>query len=271
MGTLEPLCLLLRLLMFAVITARAGPASMSVAVGKHHEMKACKHGLFLINTQDTYVGRSLREYGEWSELEFEMFAQIVQPGDFVVDIGANMGGFTIGLSNLVGEGTLWAFEPQRLVYQLLVSNLALNEIRNTRAYQIGIGGIDDSILVPRVNYSKPGNFGGISLLNKYSRNEVVSGTHAVKSCLAFLELRQVAISQVELRRLDSLLQGQGCPDFIKLDIEGMEYDALNGSATTLNRCHPTIYIEVCAVLIPLTVMSHHTADHRTIVRRTRRS
>jgi hypothetical protein len=160
-------------MLFAAFALHVGPAPMSITVGTHHEMKACKHGLFLINNQDTYVGRSLREYGEWSELEFDLFSQIIQPGDFVLDIGANMGGFTVPLSKLVGDGTLWAFEPQRLVHQLLVSNLALNEIRNTRAYQIGIGAVDGSILVPRVNYSKPGNFGGISLLNKYSRNEVV--------------------------------------------------------------------------------------------------
>ncbi len=81
----------------------------------------------LFNHHDAYVGRSLALYGEYGPLEAALFAQIVKPGMWVVEAGANIGAHTVHLSRLAGDtGRVIAFEPQRLTFQTLCANVALN-------------------------------------------------------------------------------------------------------------------------------------------------
>jgi len=181
-------------------------------------IKQCRHGLFMYNMNDQYVGRSMDFYGEFSELEAGLFYQIIKPGMTVLDVGANIGAHTVGLSKAVGAtGQVIAFEPQRVVYQMLCGNLALNNIQNVSALMVAVGQSTGSITVPRLNYSAVDNFGGVSLEN------VETG------------------ESVPLLTLDSL-QLPRC-HFIKLDVEGMEQVALEGAVETMKRCKPYLYVE----------------------------
>ena len=49
-------------------------------------MKHCRHGTFLYNTNDGFIGRALDLYGQWCEGELELLGQVVQPGDVVLDV-----------------------------------------------------------------------------------------------------------------------------------------------------------------------------------------
>ena len=88
----------------------------------------------LYNFHDLYIGRSLDLYGEYSEGEIDLFGQIVQPGQVVVEVGANIGAHTVFLAHRSGPAArVLAFEPQRIVFQTLCANLALNSITNVDA------------------------------------------------------------------------------------------------------------------------------------------
>ena len=88
-----------------------------------------RHGYVLFNVNDRYVGRSIEEYGEWSPGETELFQRLVHAGDYVIDAGAHIGAHTLAFSRLVGrQGKVFAFEPQRLLYQILAANVALNSL-----------------------------------------------------------------------------------------------------------------------------------------------
>ncbi|MBQ3853504.1 MAG: FkbM family methyltransferase, partial [Anaerovibrio sp.] len=90
-----------------------------------------RYGKIMYNQLDQYVGRSLKLYGEYCQGEAALFEQIVKPGNIVVEAGANIGSHTIHLAQLAGDnGQVWAFEPQRLVFQLLAGNMALNSLTN---------------------------------------------------------------------------------------------------------------------------------------------
>jgi hypothetical protein len=96
-----------------------------------NELRACRLGPMLYNRNDVFVGASLRKYGEHSWLEHELVSRVVRPGQLIVEAGANIGAHTVGLSRLVGaSGALLAFEPQRVVFQTLCANLALNQCKN---------------------------------------------------------------------------------------------------------------------------------------------
>src|SRR5579863_5570557 len=91
----------------------------------------CRYGMMVYNAHDKFVGRFLDKYGEYCEAEVGLFKLIVRNGDCVIDAGANIGAHTLFFARATWPGGLvLAFEPQRLVYQTLCANLALNSIKN---------------------------------------------------------------------------------------------------------------------------------------------
>jgi FkbM family methyltransferase len=183
-----------------------------------NEIRACRHGLMIYNRHDQYVGRSLALYGEYSEGEVELFRQLVQPGQVIVEAGANLGAHTLFLAQAVGPtGVVFAFEPQRIVFQTLCANLALNEIMNVVARQAALGQEPGTTLVPAIDYSQSGNFGRLEL-GQWQTGEAV-----------------------EVQTLDQL----NLPNchLIKVDVEGMEAAVLEGARLTIERSRPILYVE----------------------------
>lgn len=50
---------------------------------KFNIVRQCRHGLMVFNRHDQFIGKSLKVYGEYSEGEYEVFSQVVKPGDTV--------------------------------------------------------------------------------------------------------------------------------------------------------------------------------------------
>ncbi len=183
-----------------------------------NELKDCRWGRMLYNQHDIYIGRSLQVYGEFSEGECDLFRQFVQPGWTIVEMGANIGSHTVPLAKWIGgKGRLYAFEPQRIVFQTLCANIALNDLLNVVAFQQAVGSQSGAIIVPDLNYEKENNFGGLEL-GRYQQGE-----------------------SVPLVALDALAL-KAC-HFIKMDIEGMEREAILGAQATIERFRPLLYLE----------------------------
>ncbi|MBO4852220.1 MAG: FkbM family methyltransferase [Schwartzia sp.] len=178
-----------------------------------------RYGKIMYNQLDQYVGKSLRLYGEYSQGEADFFGQIVKPGHLVVEAGANIGSHTIHLAQLAGdEGQVWAFEPQRLVFQLLAGNVALNSLTNVHCLQKCLGDADGSIVkVPVLNVNVVNNWGGLELGN----------------CAEGEPVEQITIDSLDLPRCD----------FFKIDVEGMELQVLRGAEKTIRKYQPVIYTE----------------------------
>jgi FkbM family methyltransferase len=181
-------------------------------------LKRCKHGAMMFYANDEYIGRSLDLYGEFSEGEMELFNDYLRSGMTVVDVGANIGVHTVYFANAVGpSGHVFAFEPQRILHQILCGNVALNQHGNVVALNAGLGAQSGTILVPRIDYARNANFGGLSL-GKWERGE-----------------------EVPLRTLDSCAP-EAC-HLIKIDVEGMELAVLEGAKAVLDEHKPLLYVE----------------------------
>ena len=93
-------------------------------------------------------------------------SKLVKPGQIVLDIGANIGSFTIPLSKLVGtEGEVHSYEAQRVVSQLLNANVAMNELNNVYVYNAAVGDNTNDINVPKIIYESEANYGAVSLVD----------------------------------------------------------------------------------------------------------
>ena len=183
-------------------------------------LKRVREGLLWYFKHDAFIGASIDRYGEFSALESALFRQFIEPGWTVLDVGANIGAHTVELARMVGaNGLVLAFEPQRLVHQVLCANLAANNIENVMAMQAALGARQSRAAIARPNYGLRENFGGLSLLmNPEGPSE------------------PVPVATIDTLSLSAC-------HFIKIDVEGMEVEVLRGADTVLRRFRPLLYLE----------------------------
>ncbi len=196
---------------------RSAVSAPLIDVGTH-ALKRTRHGYMVYLKTDVHVGRSIDVYGEYSEHEVKLFEQILKPGMTVVDGGANFGTHTVFFSKAVGPtGQVYAFEPQRLIFQVLCANMALNGIENTHCLQAGLGASRRDGIIPTLDIRKYNNTGAFTF------DTALQG------------------DRVPIMPLDEL----NLPElhFFKLDVEGMELDALKGAKFTINYRQPVLYVE----------------------------
>ena len=184
-----------------------------------NQVAKTRHGIMCFNQHDHYVGNSLKRYGEYSEAEVELFQQIIKPGQVVIEVGSNIGAHTIPLAQLVGpRGKVYAFEPQRLMFQNLCANTAMNGLTNIYAHQMAIGDKNGNIQINELAAMTPQNFGGYSIPHNQGDSE-----------------------KVKIATLDSFAFKK-C-HFIKADVEGMEVEVLQGARKLIEQHKPVLYIE----------------------------
>jgi FkbM family methyltransferase len=175
------------------------------------------HRMFLHDdAADPYISGALVRTGVFEPFESEWVAQEVRPGDVVLDIGANIGYFTLLFARLVGpHGRVFAFEPDPANFELLRRNVAANGYRNVE-------------LVPSAVSDRTGParlFRCADNAGDHRAYDSADGRHAV------------AIEAVEL---DRYLDRPGLRiDFVKMDIQGSEWRALRGMHGLLRR-HPRL-------------------------------
>ena len=203
----------------------SGDATM---FGDTRQVGRCRHGSMIYARNDVHIGRSLDLYGEWAEAEMELLGLLCQPGDLVVDVGANIGTHTVFLARRVGPGgRVFSFEPQRLAFQLLCANIALNDLGNVVALPCAAGQEMGTIQVPDLDYGAAGNYGGLTL------------------CAAADQAHSVP---APITTLDRLARDHLAPDglrcrLVKIDVEGMELEVLQGAAQFIAATAPFIYLE----------------------------
>ncbi len=184
-----------------------------------NQLAEVAEGYLLYNVNDHYTGRAIARYGEYCAEEMASLAPICRPGDVVIDVGANIGAHTVAFARLVGpQGCVIAFEPQRLVFQVLCANVALNSLTNVDCHWAAVGERAAAIKVPELDVAQHGDFAGVSLQG------VREG----------MPVRQIA--------LDEFVAPEGLR-LIKIDVEGMEAEVLRGARGLIARMRPVLYVE----------------------------
>lgn len=186
----------------------------------HHNIaiKKCKHGLFAYLVHDLFIGKSLDLYGEWTEPEIELLSNFVFPKSVIVDAGAFIGTHTVALAKMTGHyGFIYAFEPQRMVYNILCGNVALNNLLNVKCFNAGLSDQPGKAFIPLLDPSVEQNFGALDL-SKFTEGDATTIT---------------TIDNLNLR---------GC-NLIKADVEGMEAKVLKGAEKTIKKFKPILYVE----------------------------
>ncbi len=145
--------------------------------------------------------------------ELEFLLRQVRPGDVVVDVGANVGLYTVFLAHAVGpSGHVYAFEPEPRNFDLLCQNVALNRLNQ----------------VTTVNRAVSDRTGK-AVLHLSKTHGALHRMHPSRLCRQTVE--------VDCVRLDDFFNDpRQRVNLVKLDIEGHEYHALRGMQRVLSAC-----------------------------------
>ncbi len=151
-----------------------------------------------------------------------------------VDVGANVGYFALMASRLVGpDGKVYAFEPGKEAYRLLVKNIELNKCTNVIPIQKAISSQTGKVKL--FGYGNDGDIGRQGLTKVEDRDEAWLARNPAK--------RESSWSFVDATRLADALPEGTVPDFIKVDVEGGEKDALEGMRDILLQGKSALILE----------------------------
>jgi FkbM family methyltransferase len=177
-----------------------------------------------------YTSISAFVWRDWVEAELRHLDHFLGTGDVFVDIGANIGLFTLKAAKLVGpSGRVLAVEPGRETAVRLTKNLALNRYHHIEHLPVALSDREGVALLHHVMLG--GDSQGFSLLD-YGEGKV-------------------ATEEVQCRPLDGVVAQFGLTrlDCIKIDVEGAEPLVLKGGAETLSKLRPIIIFEVNTVAV----------------------
>ena len=161
---------------------------------------------------------------QYPELFF--LEQLVEPGAYCIDIGANLGYYTLPLARLSGPaGQVWSVEPVPLFMRVLKRNVEAAGVQNVTMLPYALGAEQASVRMgtPQVE----GVF-----------------RHGCTQVLGQAEAPAVRTYEVEMRRPDDLFGDLDRLDFVKCDVEGYETALFPHFTETLRRHRPVVQVEI---------------------------
>ncbi len=156
-------------------------------------------------------------------------------GKTIFDVGGYVGVYATFFARQAGpDGRVWSFEPNPRNFEELTFNTALNGVANVTLLNFGLGDGQGQIEFV-VNPAYP------------ARGSADAATRA-----ALLKKPGSRAITVEVHRLDDLIADGSLPqpDFVKLDVEGLEADVLNGFSQTIADRRPDLFIEIHGPIRP---------------------
>jgi FkbM family methyltransferase len=209
-------------------------------------LASSNHGTLIVNRfdyrmvdpQQGYgVGFQILETASFDPSEVRLVVDLLairrkHYGDGVVaiDCGANIGVHTVEWAmSMTNWGSVLSIEAQERIYYALAGNIAINNCFNAIAVHAAVSSESGIMQIPNPNYSIPSSFGSLELRER-DGNEFIGQPIDYKNTVA---VRKLKLDEFNLPRVD----------LIKIDVEGMELEALEGANHTIDQSHPVMLIE----------------------------
>jgi FkbM family methyltransferase len=182
---------------------------------------------------DLAVGKPLITSRTYEPHVSRIFKQRLKPGMRVLDIGANIGFYSLLASSIVGpEGMVWAIEPNPANVEIVLRSRALNDFSQLQVIQA----------------AAHDKWETLSLFTDQTNGSVspcaTSGPESVRNTVMGIPLR-------------SILEHEPV-DILKIDVEGAEGSAVRGMLPIIDRCRPAVFSEFTPAAMPS--MSHMTGE-----------
>ena len=185
-----------------------------------------KHGVFSYYSNDQYIGKSLSEYGEWSEAEVGLLKQLLANNENIIEVGSNIGTHTIPLAKQVLKGGLvYAIEPQYQNHKLLLDNIKDNELNNIKVFKIAVSSKEGEAYMNTFDENIPSNYGDSKIFS-----------------LNFKNAESVPVKTLDQLFYDNVKEKKSIK-LIKCDAQGQELNIILGSTKIIDKYKPYLYLE----------------------------
>jgi FkbM family methyltransferase len=209
-------------------------------------LASSSHGTMIVNRLDYRMVDSRQGYGvgfqiletasfDLTEVKLAVDLLAIRRkhyGDGVVaiDCGANIGVHTIEwATSMTGWGSVLSIEAQERIYYALAGNIAINNCFNAIAVHGAVSSESGILKIPNPNYLVPSSFGSLELRQRKG-NEFIGQPIDYENTV---NVRKLTLDEFNMPRVD----------LIKIDVEGMELEALEGASRTIGQSHPIMLIE----------------------------
>lgn len=211
-------------------------------------LASTSHGAMIVSRLDQHtdanggaygVGHQLLETSMFDAPEVNTAVQLLglrrrhhDDGVVAIDGGANIGVHTLEWAMaMTGWGRVIAIEAQERIFYALAGNIALNNCFNARAIHAAVSEHSGVMRMPQPDYMQASTLGSLELRGG-PKTEFI-GQAIDYSEAASAEVRTLALDDLSLERVD----------FLKLDVEGMEIEALDGARGLIERHRPIVLAE----------------------------
>jgi FkbM family methyltransferase len=165
-----------------------------------------RNGLLIVDPRDFGVSRSLLTRGAYDWTAIEWLCGILTNKSRIVFVGAHIGALLVPIALKSGSRDVVAFEPSPTNHRLLHMNLALNGLQAIEVHRVAAS-------------NAPGTV-------RFAHNPINSGNSRISAA---------GDIEVEVRRLDDVLEGSPGIDMLVMDTEGFEVHAMRGAGATLGK------------------------------------
>ena len=204
------------------------------------------HGTMIVNRLDYRMVDAERGYGVGFQIlqtaafdvaEVKLMVDLLAlrrkhfgDGVVAIDCGANIGVHTIEWAKaMTGWGSVLAIEAQERIYYALAGNIAINNCFNAVAVHGAVSSESGILQIPNPNHAVSSSFGSLELRQR-SGNEFIGQPIDYQNTV---NVRKLTLDEFSLPRVD----------LIKLDIEGMELEAIEGASRTIAASRPIMPVE----------------------------
>mmetsp|Transcript_12494 Transcript_12494/g.35589 ORF Transcript_12494/g.35589 Transcript_12494/m.35589 type:complete len:569 (+) Transcript_12494:74-1780(+) len=203
---------------------------------------------FVLPFYDTNIGHWMKQHGSMNPLQAYEMQSLLRLGDVVVDVGANLGCYTVPFAERVGtRGKVLAFEPFRWLQQIVSGNVAINGLSNVWVLPLGLG-VQTSQFEARPPqlrfFSSPG---GMKLQNQQNGMKTEESMQlydwdSPPELITVVSLDELLISPTQSTALLGVPPVEDLR-LIKIDVEGMEKEVIAGARQAIWRFKPIIWTE----------------------------
>ena len=185
------------------------------------------------------VGGEILEWSAFDPQEVDLLLALLNyrrqhfgDGVTLIDCGANIGVHTVECATEMTDwGRVFAIEAQERLYYALAGNIALNNCFNASAVHAAVASQDGTMRMPVPDYLRPGSFGSLSL-RPQAEPEFIGQD---------IDYSPAATQEIRCLKLDSLAFPR--IDLIKIDVEGMEMEVLEGARQLIAKHRPIMLVE----------------------------
>ncbi|CAN5872170.1 hypothetical protein BH23ACT12_BH23ACT12_00090 [soil metagenome] len=152
-----------------------------------------------------------------------------------IDVGANIGLYSLALAVLAPGGRIYAFEPSPDAFDYLQKNLAQNGAANVKVSQLALGNSTGNVRFHEIPFFTAGSF------------------TVDESCFLTSEILGSTCFEAPCTTLDEFVKSEGIDhlDLVKIDVEGGEMSVLEGALQTIEQHHPLVVLEFSSFALTL--------------------